>query len=168
MKTKTERSVFRMTETALAVALAVVLSYVEFLVPISTAVPGIKAGFANIAVLYILYRRGYISAILVSVVRIALVGFLFGSFVSVIYSISGALLSFAVMAPLRRVRFFSPVGVSIAGAVAHNAGQILAACVIMRTAQIAYYFPVLMITGCIAGIAVGLIASLLITRIPKI
>ena len=156
----------RLTVLAMAVSLAVILSYVEHLVPISASVPGIKAGFANIAVIFVLYRIGVPEAVAVSVVRILIVALLFGSAVSLIYSLSGAVVSFLVMLALKHLNFHSTLGVSVAGGVAHNAGQIGAACVVMGSTQIAYYLPVLIITGTIAGIFVGLISSLLVQRVP--
>ena len=143
-------------------SVAMVLSYIEFLLPpVWSAVPGIKLGLTNIIVIYLLYRLGTPYAAAVSLLRVLLSALLFGSVMTLIYSLSGAILSLLVMSVLRRIDKFSEIGVSIAGAVSHNLGQILAAVVILATREIGYYMIVLAFTGTVAGIFVGLCASML-------
>lgn len=147
------------------IALALVLSYLESLVPLSFAVPGIKMGLPNIVIVFALYSLGFWDAAVISLIRVLLVGILFGNVMSMAYSASGALLSLLLMLLLFRSRRFGVTGVSVAGAVAHNAGQILMAMLLLETAQIFFYLPVLCVTGTAAGICVGVISAVLIKRI---
>lgn len=153
----------RLTVLALCVALCLVLSYLELLLPpLSAAVPGIKPGLANILIVFVLYRMGVRDAAAVSFLRLVLSALLFGSVLSLAYSAAGACLSLTGMALLRRTDRFSPVGVSVCGGVLHNAGQILVAAWLMRTAAIGYYMIVLAVTGTVSGVLVGLAGALLL------
>lgn len=152
---------------AMASTLALILSYIESLVPLSFAVPGIKMGLANIAIVFVLYRLGEKEAIAVSLIRLFWVAVLFGSFMTFLYSLAGATLSMTVMIILKRSGKFSAVGVSVAGGITHNAGQIIAAVLLMETAQIAYYLPVLVVSGTVTGVIIGIVSALLINKIPK-
>lgn len=150
------------------IALALVLSYLESLVPLSFAVPGIKMGLPNIVIVFALYSLGFKDAAIISLLRVVLVSILFGNVMSMAYSLAGAVLSLLVMLLLYKSGKFGTAGVSVAGAVAHNAGQILTAMLLLETAQISYYLPVLCISGTVAGICIGLISAILIKRIrPK-
>lgn len=149
----------------LLTAVAMVLSYVESLVPLSFAVPGIKLGLPNIAVLFALYTLGFKAACTISLTRAVLVSVLFGSVLSLAYSLSGAAVSLAVMYLVKRWGRLGTVGVSVSGAVAHNAGQIAAAALLLETGKLAYYMPVLCVSGTVAGVLVGLTAAVLIKRI---
>ena len=152
----------------LCTALALILAYVEVLLPpLLSAVPGIKMGLPNIIIIFLLYRHGPLTAAGVSLVRVLLVALLFGNAMSLAYSVAGALLSLAVMALLRRLDFLSAVGVSVAGGVMHNVGQILMAMLVLGTAELGYYLIVLAITGTVAGVLIGLCGNLLIHRIPN-
>lgn len=150
------------------IALALVLSYLESLVPLSFAVPGIKMGLPNIVIVFALYSLGFKDAAIISLLRVVLVSILFGNVMSMAYSLAGAVLSLLVMLLLFKSGKFGTAGVSVAGAVAHNAGQILTAMLLLETAQISYYLPVLCISGTVAGICIGLISAVLLKRIkPK-
>ncbi|MCQ2423968.1 MAG: Gx transporter family protein [Clostridia bacterium] len=146
-------------------ALALILSYVESFVPMP--LPGVKLGLANLVAVFVLYREGVLRAAGVSLIRVLLSSLLFGSTVSLAYSLAGAALSIAVMACLRRTDRFSPLGVSIAGGVMHNAGQIIVCCILLDTAAVAAYLPILTVSGAVAGVAIGALAALLLSRIPK-
>lgn len=146
-------------------AVAMILSYVESLLP-SVGIPGVKMGLANIAVMFALFRFGWKEAAALSLIRVVLVSVLFGSVGAMLYSLAGAVLSLAVMALLRHINRFSAVGVSVAGGVAHNAGQILMAMLILQTRQLLGYLPILAVAGIGGGILTGLTAALLIRRIP--
>lgn len=151
----------------LCTAVALILAYVEVLLPpLYTAVPGIKLGLPNIAILFVLYRYGVRYAAAVSFVRMAVVALLFGNPMTFVYSLAGAALSLLVMALLRRLDFLSVVGVSVAGGVFHNVGQILMAMLLLGTAELGYYLIVLAITGTVSGIFVGLCGALAVKRIP--
>ena len=156
----------RLVLLAMLTAVAMILSYVESLLP-SVGIPGVKMGLANIAVIFALFRFGWKEAAALSLVRVVLVSLLFGSVGAMLYSLAGAVLSLTVMALLRRTDRFSTVGVSVAGGVAHNAGQILMAMLILQTKQLLGYLPVLAVAGIGGGILTGLAAALLIRRIPE-
>lgn len=156
----------RLVLFAMLTAVAMILSYVESLLP-SVGIPGVKMGLANIAVIFALFRFGWKEAAALSLVRVVLVSLLFGSVGAMLYSLAGAVLSLAVMALLRRIDRFSTAGVSVAGGVAHNAGQILMAMLILQTKQLLGYLPVLAVSGIAGGVLTGLTAALLIRRIPE-
>lgn len=158
----------RITLLALFTSVALLLSYVEMLIgPLFTGVPGIKMGLPNIAIMLVLYRIGTKEAIAVSFIRIAISSILFGNITMFWYSVAGAALSLAVMILLKKLDILSSVGVSVAGALAHNIGQILVAMLLMQTTQIGYYMIVLSITGAVSGIFVGLLGGFVIKRISK-
>ena len=146
-------------------ALALILSYVESFVPMP--LPGVKLGLANVVAVFVLYRSGVLRAAGVSLLRVLLSAILFGSAVSLAYAAAGAALSIAAMACLRRTDRFSPLGVSIAGGVMHNAGQIAVCCLLLDSGAVAAYLPLLTVSGAVAGVAVGTLAALLLSRIPK-
>lgn len=150
---------------ALTVSAAMLLSFIESQIPSFTAVPGIKIGLANIAVIFALYKFGIKEAAAVSVVRVCLVALLFGSAVSMLYGLAGAVVSIGLMALLKRRSPLSPIGVSVAGGVAHNLGQIAVACLLLKSAALIYYLPVLMISGTVAGIVVGVASGILVKRL---
>jgi len=152
-------------EYGLILALAMILSYVESLFPAFVAIPGVKLGLANIVVLFALYRLGPVRAGIVSGLRVLLVTFMFGNAFALIYSLSGAVLSLLVMLLLKKTGRFSPMGVGVGGGVAHNIGQILCAMVLLGTERLAYYLPVLLVSGAIAGTVIGLTAGMMIKRI---
>ena len=148
-------------------AIAMVFAYVEVLLPpLFTAIPGIKIGLPNIVIIFILYRIGLREAAMVSFVRIAAVSLLFGNPMTFAYSVAGGLLSLAAMALLQKCNLLSTVGVSVAGGVLHNVGQILMAMLLLGTAELGYYLIVLAVTGTLSGILVGLCGSFAIRRIP--
>ncbi len=150
-------------------AVAMVLSVVEMLIPpIWSAVPGIKIGLPNIIILFLLYKTSFKEALSVSLIRIFTVSLLFGTALTLCYSLVGGILSLAVMWLLKKSGKFSPVGVSIVGGVTHNFGQIITAVIILSTKEIGFYFPVLAVTGTLAGIFVGLLGILLLKYTEKI
>ena len=149
------------------IAVAMILSYVESLLPVFVAVPGVKMGLSNIATVFTLYTLGWPYALCVSVVRVFLSGMLFGNPVGLIYSLSGTAFALLIMILLKKLDSFSSVGVSVAGGVCHNAGQIIAACIVMKTSGIALYFIPLVISGTISGVLIGLVAGMLVERIKK-
>ena len=149
------------------IAVAMILSYIESMIPAFVAVPGVKIGLSNIATVFALYALGWPYAICVSVVRVFLSALLFGNFVSLIYSLSGAALALLVMILLNKCMKFSSVGISVAGGVCHNIGQVLAACIVMKTAALATYVIPLLFSGTIAGVVIGIIAGRLVERVKK-
>ncbi len=155
----------RLTTLALLTAGAMILSYVESMLP-SLGIPGVKMGLANIAVIFALYRLGWKEALGISLVRVFMVSMLFGSMGALLYSLAGAALSLGVMALLKHTDRFSETGVSVAGGVAHNAGQILVAIALLGNVRLVYYYPVLVLSGVAGGVLTGLTAAMLIKRIP--
>ena len=150
----------------LCVSLALVLAYVETLVPpIVSIAPGIKMGLPNLIIIFILYKRGIGSAVAVSFFRILLVSILFGNFMSLAYSLAGGFLSLVVMIILKKFDFLSQIGVSVAGGVAHNLGQILMAMLLLNTKELGYYMIVLTVTGIISGAVVGFGGYFLIKKV---
>lgn len=150
------------------VALALIFSYVETLIPIQIGIPGVKLGLANLIIVIALYKMGAKASYVLSVVRVVLAGFLFGNLFSIIYSLAGGLLSLTVMCLLKRQNGFSVVGISIAGGVFHNAGQLLIAMLVVESLSISYYFPVLMIAGVITGLIIGVISNEMLKRLAKV
>ena len=156
-----------MAMLGMCASVALLLSYVETLFPpLFAAVPGIKIGLPNVAIIFLLYRFGIKEAAIVSFVRLLIVSMLFGNTMTLAYSVAGAVLSLLTMALLKRMNFLSTVGVSVAGGVSHNVGQILVAMILLNTAEIGYYMIVLAVTGTISGIFVGLCGAFLIKRLP--
>jgi len=156
----------RIALLGLCTAVAMVFAYVEVLLPpLFTAIPGIKLGLPNIAIIFVLYHMGLKEAAAVSFVRIAAVSLLFGNPMTFAYSLAGGVLSLAAMALLKKFDFLSMVGVSVAGGVLHNVGQILMAMLLLGTAGLGYYLVVLAVTGTLSGVFVGLCGSFAVKRI---
>lgn len=166
-KTNGKLNVKKLSECSVLAAIALIFSYVEFLVPISIGIPGIKLGLANTVIVIALYTLDAKSAFVINVVRIALAALLFGSVYSALYSLAGGVLSFAVMYLLKKSNLFSTIGVSMAGGVVHNFGQLLVSALALKTPKILSYFPVLTISGIITGIFIGIVAVLVIRRVGK-
>ena len=159
MKTK------KIAVLALSIALAMILSFVESQIPAFVAIPGVKIGLANIAVVFVLYKLGWKEAVLISLVRVVMVSMLFGTLVSLFYSVAGAVLSLTGMVLLKKTGLFSTVAVSVTGGVLHNVGQILMACLLLETNVIVYYLPFLILSGVIAGVVIGVVAAIMVNRV---
>ena len=155
----------RIAQIGVLVSLAMVLSYLESLFPVFLAVPGIRIGLANIVIVFALYHLGFRAALGISVVRVVLSALLFGSVISMSYSLCGALISLAMMAILKRSGLFGTVAVSVVGGVSHNLGQIAIACLILQTKAIAYYIPVLILSGVVSGVVIGIVSAVVIARL---
>lgn len=154
--------------TSLFLALALVLSYIETLLPVFIPIPGLKIGLPNLVIIIILYLYDLKTASLINVMRIFIAGFMFGSAFSIVYSLAGAFLSMIIMALMKKTRKFSIVTVSSAGGIFHNLGQIIMAAIVMENYYIFTYFPVLFVGGIITGIVIGIIARELLPRLRKI
>ena len=147
----------RLTMAALLAALALIFSYVESMVPSPVAIPGVKLGVANLVILLALYQLDFRYAITINMVRIVVSGFLFSGVFGILYSLAGGMLSIVVMWALKKTGLFSIVGVSMAGGVTHNIGQILVASAVVSDIKMFAYLPVLMFSGIISGILIGYI-----------
>lgn len=152
----------------ISASVALLLSYIEFLLPpLFAAVPSIKIGLPNVIILFVLYVVGVKAAAGVSFVRLCVSSLLFGNPVMFAYSAAGAVLSFLIMIVLKKTDKLSAVGVSVAGGVAHNVGQVLVATLLLNTPQIAYYMIVLTVTGTVSGVFIGLCGAYLVKRLSK-
>ena len=149
-------------------ALALIFSYVETLIPFNLGIPGVKLGLANLIIVVALYKMRLSEAYLLSVVRVLLAGFIFGNYFSIIYSLAGGLLSLTVMALLKKWGGFSLQGISIAGGVFHNIGQLIVAAVVVETFSVTSYFPVLLIAGLLTGLVIGIVAEMMLKRLVNI
>ncbi len=138
-------------------ALAMIFSYVEALIPVHFGIPGIKLGLANLVVLSGLYYLRPGMVLMISAARIVLTGLLFGNGVSILYSLAGGMLSYAVMMITLLAGGFSPAGVSVAGGVSHNIGQLLVAAIVLQTPVLIRYLPVLLAAGTVAGLLMGML-----------
>lgn len=157
----------KVTYAAILVALAMTFSYIEVLIPINVGLPGMKLGLANLVVLIGFYILKPQEVFFISLVRILLMGCLFGNVLSLMYSLSGGILSYLIMLLLKNIKGFSIVGISIAGGVSHNIGQILAAILIIQNNKIIYYLPPLMIAGIITGVLIGFLAKRILPTVSK-
>ena len=156
----------RVSSGAMLVALAMIFSYVESLIPINLGVPGIKLGVANLVTVTGLYILAPMEVLLVVILRVLLVGFMFGNGMSILYSLAGGILSFLVMLLLKRIKGFSMIGISIAG-VSHNIGQIVVAMCVLENTKLIYYLPVLMIAGTVTGILIGVVSRKILPAVSQ-
>jgi heptaprenyl diphosphate synthase len=152
-------SVKKLSLLGLLLAFALILSYIESLVPFFMGVPGMKLGLPNMAIVLLIYLFGEKEGLLVNALRIAVSGLLFGSMFGILFSLSGTIVSFIAMVILKKARFFDICGVSVIGGIAHNIAQMLVAAYIVKTSGIIYYLPALLIMGTITGYLNGFIAS---------
>lgn len=149
----------------LFLALALICSYVESLIPFYFGVPGVKLGLTNIVIVMVLYCIGAKEAFAISVMRVFLAGFLFGNAFSILYSLAGGILSFAVMFLLKKTKKLNVVSVSVAGGISHNIGQLAVAALIVSNYRILYYGTVLLIAGIVTGFLIGILAQEIILRL---
>lgn len=149
-------------------ALALIFSYVESLIPFHIGIPGVKLGLANLIIVIALYKMNVKSAYLLSVTRVILSGFIFGSLFGILYSLAGGLTSLTVMALMKTNKGFSVMGVSIAGGVFHNMGQLVVAMLVVETYSVVYYLPVLLIAGLITGLIIGITANEMLKRLANL
>lgn len=148
--------------------LALILSYIESLIPVFVGIPGVKLGLANLVIVFVLYRMTVRDALIVSVIRILLAGFMFGNLMSIAFSLVGSLFSICAMCLLKRLKEFSIVGVSVAGGCMHNLGQLCVSIFVVQTFRLIYYFPVLMIAGILTGLLIGILVRLMLQYIPSV
>lgn len=155
-----------MTLTAMLTVIALMFSYIEAMIPITLGIPGFKLGFANIMIIIALYALDARYAFAVDLTRIILAGLLFGTPFSMLYSLAGGMLSLLVMWALKKTNLFSVIGVSMAGGVFHNLGQLMVAAVAVSNIRMFIYFPVLVFTGILTGIGTGVIAYGVLCKMP--
>ena len=149
-------------------ALALIFSYIETLIPFNFGIPGVKLGLANLIIVIALYKMKVSEAYMLSVVRVLLSGFIFGNYFSIIYSLAGGLLSLTTMALLKKKDGFSLLGISVAGGVMHNVGQLIVAMIVVETFSVIYYVPVLLVSGIVTGLLIGIASAEMIKRLVNI
>lgn len=152
----------------LLLTLALILSYVESMIPIFVSVPGVKLGLANLVVLICLYSFEVRYAFLLSILRVILVGLLFGNLFSILYSLAGAILSLLVMFFAKKVLKLGILGVSVLGGVFHNVGQLLVAIVLVSNYRISYLFPYLLLSGILTGAIIGILTNTIVPYLKKL
>lgn len=155
----------RLAVSAVLASLGLIFSYIEAIIPFSVGIPGVKLGIANLVVIIALYLLGTSYAFSINVIRILVAGLLFNGAFGALYSLAGACVSLFVMIILKKTKLFSIVGVSMAGGVAHNVGQLLVAAAIISNIKIFLYFPVLLFSGMITGIIIGILSHLILKKI---
>ena len=158
----------QITTMGMLVALAMVLGFVETLVPINLGIPGMKLGLANIVVVIALFLFDVKTAVVVSILRIILIAMTFGNMSMMFYSIAGASLSLLSMIAISKIKSFSLISVSIVGGIMHNVGQIICAAFVVRTNGVFTYLPVLMIAGLVSGALIGIVAGLISVRLTNV
>ena len=155
----------KIANIAMLVALAIIFSYVEVLIPINIGIPGVKLGLANLVIVIALYSLDMGDVWLISLVRIVLVGFMFGSLMSIAYSLAGAIVSLIAMMIIKKADFFGIMGVI--GAVCHNMAQIAVAAFVVKNNGIYYYVPMLLIAGVITGGIIGVVSHRVLNILKK-
>lgn len=148
-------------------ALSMILSYIESVLPLSIGIPGIKLGLPNLIVVILLYLYGEKEALAVNILRIVLSGFMFGNLFAILYALAGALFSFSVMFIMKKINVFSIAGVSIGGGVFHNIGQLIVAMFVVETYAPIFYLPVLLAAGVATGFIIGLVSMRLMPYIQN-
>ncbi|WP_455684433.1 Gx transporter family protein [Thomasclavelia sp.] len=155
----------KITYLSLLTAIAIILGYIETMIPFSFSIPGSKIGLANIICIITLYYYGFKETLIVSLLRCLIIAITFTNLYMFLYSISGAILSIFVMYLLKQTKSFSILIISITGAICHNLGQLIIA-IIFLGFNIIYYLPYLLIIACVTGTFMGLIALSLIRKLP--
>lgn len=154
----------RISKLGMFLAFAIILSYIESLIPMPFFVPGMKLGLANLCIILVLIRYNWKDALLVNILRILLVSFMFSGLFSALYSMAGAFLSLLIMTLMRKTKLFNIVSVSIAGGIAHNIGQLIVAGFVFSNMNLIYYGPVLLLSGLITGLLIGIMALEILKR----
>ncbi len=161
------KSAGRVALCGMLITVALLFSYLESFLPVPLPVPGVKLGIANAVTIFCMFTLSVPETVTVSVLRVLLAGLLFQSPVVIVYSLAGAACSIAGMYVLKHLPGFGFVGISVGGAVLHNLGQCAVAAVISGTGNIMWYMSVLLVTGTVAGIAVGLVSGVIVRRVLR-
>ena len=152
---------------AMMIALAMIFSYVETMIPINFGIPGVKLGLANLVIVAAIYLFGGRQAFLISIVRIFLSGFMFGNLASIMYSLAGGLLSLAVMLLLKKTDKLSILAVSVMGGICHNIGQLIVAMLVVENLKLIFYVPVLLISGFLTGLLIGIVCRVILPAVKR-
>ena len=152
---------------AMMIALAMIFSYVETMIPINFGIPGVKLGLANLVIVAAIYLFGGKQAFLISIVRIFLSGFMLGNLASIMYSLAGGLLSLAVMLLLKKTDKLSILAVSVMGGICHNIGQLIVAMLVVENLKLIFYVPVLLISGFLTGLLIGIVCRVILPAVKR-
>ena len=152
---------------AMMIALAMIFSYVETMIPINFGIPGVKLGLANLVIVAAIYLFGGKQTFLISIVRIFLSGFMFGNLASIMYSLAGGLLSLAVMLLLKKTDKLSILAVSVMGGICHNIGQLIVAMLVVENLKLIFYVPVLLISGFLTGLLIGIVCRVILPAVKR-
>ena len=152
---------------AMMIALAMIFSYVETMIPINFGIPGVKLGLATLLIVAAIYLFGGKQAFLISIVRIFLSGFMFGNLASIMYSLAGGLLSLAVMLLLKKTDKLSILAVSVMGGICHNIGQLIVAMLVVENLKLIFYVPVLLISGFLTGLLIGIVCRVILPAVKR-
>ena len=153
------KDIKRLAIIAMFLSISVVLGYVESLIPMF--IPGVKIGLANVIILIMLYEFKFYEALIVDILRIFIVSLILSTFLTPVFymSLAGGILSYLVMLLFSRINFFSPIGVSVIGAIFHCIGQVLVAMFLLSTSLVLYYLPFIMLFSVLTGIVTGIITK---------
>lgn len=163
MKTK------KLTLMAMLLALALIIFIIEAQIPPLAPIPGIKLGLANVINLMVLYMLGRKESFIILVLRIVLSSIFSGNATGFLYSISGGLVCFLFMSVMSLFLKENKMWVaSVFGAIGHNIGQIIMALLILRTPQLVWYLPILIISAVITGVFTGITAQITLKQFKKI
>ena len=152
---------------AMMIALAMIFSYVETMIPINFGIPGVKLGLANLVIVAAIYLFGGKQAFLISIVRIFLSGFMFGNLASIMYSLAGGLLSLAAMLLLKKTDKLSILAVSVMGGICHNIGQLIVAMLVVENLKLIFYVPVLLISVFLTGLLIGIVCRVILPAVKR-
>ncbi|HEX2925950.1 MAG TPA: Gx transporter family protein [Ruminiclostridium sp.] len=167
---KNSVDVKKMVLLAVLTSQALVLSVVESWFPVPVGIPGIKLGLSNIITIAALIFFSLSNTLAIVLVKCVLSSLFMGGPVIFAFSICGGILSTLIMWLLLKYmdRWLSLIGISIAGSIAHNIGQITVACFIMSDLSVIGYLPVLLFSGIIMGIFVGMCSTFLVRALKKL
>lgn len=157
----------KIAEIAMLAALAVIFGYVESLFPLPVPIYGVKVGVSNVVTLFAIYMLSAGNVFGIMLIKTICSAFLFQGVSAFLYSVSGGILSVITMYILKRSNKFGVMGVSAAGGVMHNIGQLICAAAVLKSLNVMYYMPILIVCGIISGVIIGIITKLILERIGK-
>jgi len=155
---------------AILVGVGIVLGYAEGLLFPQGMAYGLKIGISNIVVLFLLLYGNREEAIITGILKAVLSGLLFSSVTSVLYSLTGIVLSIVTMSLLKKFfydKYISVVGISIAGSAMFNIGQVIMACIFTKSFKCVFLLSYMLPLSVVTGIATGIIVHLQLNKIKR-
>lgn len=165
MKKANSLNTQKVARLGMYLCLAVLLGYVEALIPLPFFQYGIKLGLANVIIVLLLYVEGKKEAVCISVLRTILIASIFGNGSMLLYSLVGALFSLTVMILFLPNKKLSVLGISMLGGIFHNLGQLVVAMTVFRSSLFMWYIPALLLSGVLAGLFIGLVVKLIYPKV---